>query len=1302
MAEKVEQRSVSVRIDGKEVENSIKSISAEIRALRLDTQKLSEGTADYTQKALSLAQANEVFKRNQEATKAIADAWKLMPDTVRQSVTTMQTSLSSLQAQFKEMGSLKTPEMSGIETDIAAITAQVKETRAQFKETELSIKDNISGLSSSLKDLKTNYQELSDAGKDVKSPEMKALRAEIKAVNDELKDSKTQYATLKTEQQTTLKAMQDNLASLKKRYEELQKAQKEATTPEMKALEKEIQKVQDEIVQTTKEFVKLGEVAPNSLQGLETAYSELYSEIKKTDKAAADYAHKVEKLKDLEGQINDHKQGLKGIEEGWLKNIPSIGAFAAAAVAAFAVDKIREFGAALMHNAVEMDTNLRKAASVLANDLGKINNEAEKHAHSFGIARSQYVGATADMSAFFQSQFATREEGAKLGNEAVKLAGILAGFKGGGAEQFAEALEAMKGGFSDNVEELAKFNIALSDDIIKAALAEKGIDKLNAKQQEHAKGLVLLELIQKKATAQIQAFGDTSGSVARNSAELQAMLKEISDTLSKILIPILGTALAFVKPLVDGLGKMADTFETLANPISAASDAFELQKAKVKDLEKNINPLLARYDELISRYSDLEGQSKLSSKEQVELKDVIKRIGEAVPTATNEVDNYGKALSINAGKAREFVSEQIRLMNYLNKDAIDKEQANLDILTYQHKNALEAANRAHNGEMKEKVNKLLPAESFFNEMRDLNEKELAAFDKQVAAFAEKIDGARLNLKRLRGEPLAALPEAPKPDLTGKSEKEMQDAENRAKQIQNDLKKLREAVKAHNSDLLAQNMRDDERDAERIHEKYRRDIELAQELEKEKGKVGIEAHKLKLELEAERDAEIVAKKKENAEKIIDDLKQLSSKYGVDQGDLLLDELGKKLADIKAKFAAEFAKVAKAEESSADPSVKAQAKQTRLDLERAENAALQEERTKHVMEIAKKQEELWQKTQLANADGMDKEILQVIFSHQNLIDQNIKNHDEVAALIESQQKQIADIKKKYRDADTHKAENANKHQMELMKKLNEAETAKQKSSFQTLQSFTGLIGAVLGDAAKHSVGYFALTKGLAIAEILMNANRESSAIKLAYAAQAAWASTTPKGLLLAPGLIATGNTLAAQAMLRGALSAATVAVSAAAEWKANQKAEGGFVDVIGAQDGKQYHARNGGRATTGPVLDPTVFLAGEQPEYVIAYPETKNPIVANLIGVAESIRQRRVRGYESGGYVESSNVPAKSQTTTVNTTNNTTTSDNSALLGVMNRFLDVIQAGIYAKFTTEDAFELRKMQNKAVSLAGYEPK
>lgn len=1031
-----------------------------------------------------------------------------------------------------------------------------------------------------------------------------------------------------------------------------------------------------------------GKEVENSLKSIQKATNALYNEVAKLTPAAANYQEKLEELQNARAVLDEHRQRIRGIEDAWFKNIPAIKEFAAAAIGALAIDRVVEFGKALVHNGVEMDTNLRKAASVLANELGKINNEAEKHAHTFGIARSQYVGATADMSAFFQSQFATREEGAKLGNEAVKLAGVLAGFKGGGAENFKEALEAIKGGFSDNVEELAKFNIALSDDIIKSALAERGIDKLNAKQQEHAKGLVLLQLIQEKATAQITAFGDTAGSVARNMAELEAMLKEIADTLSKILVPILAVALAGIKPLIDALGSVADWAYKVANPLQSLTEEFGKQKDKVKDLERSVNPLLTRYDELASK-------TKLTKKEQGELKDVTQKIGEIMPIAADGTDKYGKALMINTNIAREYINmEKVRL-EYINKSAIAETES--AIRQYEKQVLFEKMVL----DSKQKLITIGHGDNIREINRAMTNEELGQQMQSVANLQKLIDGANSQLKYLKGDVLK-LPEAAKPNLGGMSEQQVKDAENRAKQIQSQLEKLRDAVKSHNSDLLAQNMRDDERDAERIKEKYRHDIELAEKLEKEKGKIGSEAHSLRLQLETARDAEIEAKKKENAEKIIDDLKKLSSRYALTEGDVAIDELAKKLNAIKAKFADEFSKVKQAEQSS-DPAVKAQAKQTRLDLERAENAELEAERTRHVLEMAKKAQESFEQTTLANADDREREVWSVIFHYQKLIDENMSNHEMVKQLTESQAREIGEIRAKYREEDLKKEKDTNKKKLEVLKMAQDADEAKQKARFDTMHSFNNLLGAVLGESAKHSIAYFILTKGLAIAEILMNAKREASAIKTAYAAQALSASFMgPAGIALAPSLIATGNVLAGQAILRGVLSAATVAATGIAEWKANQKAEGGFTDVVGAQDGKTYRARIGGRATTGPVLDPTVFLAGEKPEYVIAYPEMQNPIVADFVGVVESIRQRRVRGYADGGLVQEGNEkPVRSVASVLPSVSGGLNGNNERFLSLMERFMTLIENGIYAKVTTEDAFELRKLMNKAVNQAGYEP-
>lgn len=90
-------------------------------------------------------------------------------------------------------------------------------------------------------------------------------------------------------------------------------------------------------------------------------------------------------------------------------------------------------------------------------------------------------------------------------------------------------------------------------------------------------------------------------------------------------------------------------------------------------MEKNVNPLLDRYDEL-------KAKGKLNKDEQGELNNIIKQVSNTIPGAVTQWNKYGEAMDINTGKAREFVAMQKVLMKTANKEAIDA--AKQELATY--------------------------------------------------------------------------------------------------------------------------------------------------------------------------------------------------------------------------------------------------------------------------------------------------------------------------------------------------------------------------------------------------------------------------------------------------------------------------------------------------------------------------------------------------------------------------------------------------------------------------------------------
>src|SRR5690606_32043182 len=117
--------------------------------------------------------------------------------------------------------------------------------------------------------------------------------------------------------------------------------------------------------------------------------------------------------------------------------------------------------------------------------------------------------------------------------------------------------------------------------------------------------------------------------------------------------------------IMKGIDTFAAKWADWIMGVDEATEAFKEQEKQVKALDREIPTLMDRYDKLSTA-------TNLSAEEQEELKTVITRIGEIVPTAITEFNKYGNAMSINAGKVNEFTEAQREALKIMNADAINE------------------------------------------------------------------------------------------------------------------------------------------------------------------------------------------------------------------------------------------------------------------------------------------------------------------------------------------------------------------------------------------------------------------------------------------------------------------------------------------------------------------------------------------------------------------------------------------------------------------------------------------------------
>lgn len=123
--------------------------------------------------------------------------------------------------------------------------------------------------------------------------------------------------------------------------------------------------------------------------------------------------------------------------------------------------------------------------------------------------------------------------------------------------------------------------------------------------------------------------------------------------------------------LTDFIQGLVQGFINLITPVKSAVIEFDDLNNKVNHLQKDISPLLDRYDELKKR-------TILNKEEQAELKKIVQEVTNVLPGAVIEFDKYGNAISINTVRVRDFIEAEKARLKVVNVKAIDEYNKKLE------------------------------------------------------------------------------------------------------------------------------------------------------------------------------------------------------------------------------------------------------------------------------------------------------------------------------------------------------------------------------------------------------------------------------------------------------------------------------------------------------------------------------------------------------------------------------------------------------------------------------------------------
>lgn len=586
-----------------------------------------------------------------------------------------------------------------------------------------------------------------------------------------------------------------------------------------------------------------GKEVVNSIKSITAEKRKLSREINNLVVGSEEYENKVKELRKLNGVIDDHRKNIRGVETTWQKVSGAIGKFGAVAGIAFTADVIVDYGKQLFNLGAEMELLGQKAETVFAETLPQVTRAAEENATAMGLTIGQYIDAAAAIGDLLVPMGFARQEAADISTELVNLSGALSEWTGGqiAAEDVARTLsKAMLG----EREELKQLGIAISEADVQARLAEKGMKNLTGEMLQQAKAAATLELITEKSVDAQTAFANNTDTIVRKQAELRAQIQSIQEAIATALIPVFSR-------LVGVVSQAVTFFTNLADPLGRITNTFDDQQRTVADLEKNLVPLLDRYEEL-------QGRTNLTAEEQQELSDVIQQIGDITPSAITQIDEYGNALSINADASRDFLEAERARLAFVNQESIEGIEK---LIT-----RLEAQRKAQQDLVETGKQQIATTAGLIDVA--LNDQAINNARDKIADITRQIQGARAELARLSGDNLGgnapATPDAPgnttlsptADELAAQEERAKKLAEQRQKQaereeadLQKRLERLQEITQQFETENTNARLSEEDRKLAELAAKYDEQIQTALELER-KGVQAATAQRLELERQKE--------------------------------------------------------------------------------------------------------------------------------------------------------------------------------------------------------------------------------------------------------------------------------------------------------------------------------------------------------------------------------------------------------------------------------------------------------------------
>jgi TP901 family phage tail tape measure protein len=636
--------------------------------------------------------------------------------------------------------------MSKVKDDVSRVRLEVdgKQAINQLGNLEMEAK----GLQIDMKNAKKGTEEYVAANK-----KLREVEANIKKVRGELGLTGMTMTQLTRYQRDLRKELTNTTTAGTQKYKELRQ--------ELLKVNRTISDQRKEIGGSSGVFAGLGKTVGKvaGAFGLLLGGTELIAGFKKLIGLSADFEQSMSNLSAITGATGNDLKFL----ETEAKNIGATTTFTASQ-AAKAFELIASKKPELLESK-EALVEVSKAAITLAEAAGI---DLPAAADALTNTMNQFGAGAEEANKFINALAAGSKFGAgdiEFLNDAIKRFGPIAKAMNLSFEESVAMMEV----FAEKGLESEKAGIQFRNILVKLASGadetnpaivgmDKAIENLG-KQQLNTAELAKMFGNENLVAAQIMVesgarFQEFTGKVTGTSVALEqarirvdnfnGLMKE-AQSIAEYFGIAFGRALQDgITPFLRGIVDAGLALKNFLNPAEAAVRAFEDQSIAVDSLNKQIDPLLKRYEEL-------KGKTNLSNTEQEEMKMVIQEIARLIPTAATGFDEYGNAIDISTSKVEAFRKAQIEANKILNAKAISETKKELADLEKQIQTVNnQFARRSPDGDLMKIVNKNVGFSSVLTEIKMTGE-EIAALQEKLKSLQEQAEGRRLGIAGLTGE-----------------------------------------------------------------------------------------------------------------------------------------------------------------------------------------------------------------------------------------------------------------------------------------------------------------------------------------------------------------------------------------------------------------------------------------------------------------------------------------------------------------------------------------------------------------------